>query len=85
MAKFGLDDLVAALRECAGEDETVDLDGDIRDVPFDTLGYDSLALFNTVSQVEREHAISLPDDVVSTVKTPGMLLDLINEALAQPA
>ncbi|GIG63097.1 actinorhodin polyketide synthase acyl carrier protein [Longispora fulva] len=79
MAEFQIDDLVRALRECAGVDESVDLSGDILDSSFEELGYDSLALFNTVSWIERERGRDLGDDVVTEARTPRMLLALINK------
>jgi act minimal PKS acyl carrier protein len=86
MPEFALDDLTRLLRECAGEDETVDLDGaDVLDLPFDDLGYDSLALHNTVNRIERECGVQLPDSVVADAKTPRELLDEINLRLRQNA
>ena len=46
MPQFTLEDLKRVLREAAGEDESVDLDGGIMDTEFGELGYDSLANFN---------------------------------------
>ena len=83
MAKFTLDDLVRLLIECAGEEDGVDLHGDIEDVPFDELGYDSLALFNTVGQIEREIGTPLPDDIVGEATTPRALLAEIDRTLRQ--
>ncbi|MGO4426204.1 actinorhodin polyketide synthase, partial [Streptomyces sp. MCAF7] len=34
MTQMTLAELTTLLRECAGEDETVDLDGDVLDTPF---------------------------------------------------
>ncbi|MFC5183737.1 acyl carrier protein [Actinomadura harenae] len=78
METFTLAGLTAKLRECAGETETADLDGDIHDVPFSALGYDSLALLNTVASIEREHGVGLDDDAVAKAETPRQLLDMIN-------
>ncbi|MGW4940902.1 acyl carrier protein [Actinoplanes sp. NPDC004185] len=83
MAELTLDVLVQLLRECAGEDEAVDLEGDITDAHFDDLGYDSLALFNTVSRIERDFSIKLADDTVAEAKSPRELLAKVNQALAQ--
>jgi act minimal PKS acyl carrier protein len=85
MNNFTLADLVVMLRACAGQDESVDLDGDIRDSLFGDLGYDSLALFNTVSRIERERGISLDDDAVAAAATPRDLLEMINSRLGQLA
>jgi minimal PKS acyl carrier protein len=85
MAELTIDRLVTLLRECAGEDESIDLSGDIMDTSFDDLGYDSLALFNTVNRIEREHGIQLRDETVAEAETPRLLLKEINELLADAA
>ncbi|MFD2468862.1 acyl carrier protein [Amycolatopsis silviterrae] len=85
MTRFTLEDLTVLLRECAGEDETTGLDGEILDTAFEDLGYDSLALFNTVGRIERERSVSLPEDVVVNAKTPRQLLDEINVCLGESA
>lgn len=41
MDRIGLSDLTRILRECAGEEEGVDLDGDVLDLNWMELGYDS--------------------------------------------
>ncbi|USA00149.1 acyl carrier protein [Streptomyces lydicamycinicus] len=82
MTLLTLDALLVLLRECAGEDESVDLDGDVLDTPFESLGYDSLALLNTVGRIEREYGVSLGDDAVGSAGTPHALIELTNAALA---
>ncbi|MEV6009389.1 acyl carrier protein [Streptomyces sp. NPDC051976] len=77
-----IDDLKRILREAAGQDETIDLDGDILDTSFEDLGYDSLALLETGSRIEREHGIELEDTSVTVVETPRALLAVVNEQLA---
>ncbi|MBT2511512.1 acyl carrier protein [Streptomyces sp. ISL-98] len=78
MTDFTLDDLKRVMRECAGEDESVDLDGDILDSPFEDLGYDSLALLETATRIERERGVSVPEEMLSGAKTPRLLLDAVN-------
>ncbi|MEV8594626.1 acyl carrier protein [Streptomyces sp. NPDC052012] len=73
-----LADLTRMLRESAGEEEGVDLDGDVVDTPFIELGYDSLALLQVIGQIQREYGIAIPDDAVVDAETPGALLALIN-------
>lgn len=73
-----LADLTRMLRESAGEEEGVDLDGDVIDTPFIELGYDSLALLQVIGQIQREYGIEIPDDAVVDAETPGALLALIN-------
>ncbi|MBN3931825.1 acyl carrier protein [Streptomyces fenghuangensis] len=80
-----LADLTRMLRESAGEEEGVDLDGDVRDTPFIDLGYDSLALLQVIGQIQREYGIAIPDDAVVDAETPGALLDLVNSGQASPA
>lgn len=82
MTRLTLNELVTLLHECAGVDESVDMTGDIADIGFDDLGYDSLALFNTVGRIERDYQIQLGDDVVSMAGTPAELVTLVNDALA---
>jgi act minimal PKS acyl carrier protein len=77
-----IDDLKRILREAAGQDEGIDLDGDILDTSFEDLGYDSLALLETGSRIEREHGIELEDTSVTVVETPRALLAVVNEQLA---
>lgn len=76
----GLDDLKRILREGAGTDEDVDLDGDVLDTEFATLGYDSLALLETAARIGREFGISIDDDVVTAARTPRELLTVVNAA-----
>jgi act minimal PKS acyl carrier protein len=75
-----LADLTRMLRESAGEEEGVDLDGDVIDTPFMELGYDSLALLQVIGEIQRDYGISIPDDAVVDAETPRALLDLINAA-----
>nr|AKT74260.1 TxnA3 [Streptomyces bottropensis] len=73
-----LADLTRMLRESAGEEEGVDLEGDVLDVSFDDLGYDSLAMLQVIGQVQREYGIRLPDETIADADTPRALLALIN-------
>lgn len=82
MPPLTLDDLITLLHECAGADESVNLNGDIADLGFEDLGYDSLALLNTVGRIERDYRIRLGDDVVAEMRTPAQLLKLVNDTLA---
>ncbi|MDG4765849.1 phosphopantetheine-binding protein [Solwaraspora sp. WMMD406] len=79
--EFTLDDLRRVLRSAAGADEAVDLDGDILDVDFDALNYDSLARLETCSRIEREYGVSL-DDALDIANTPRSLIKVVNDRLA---
>ncbi|MFJ9568735.1 acyl carrier protein [Streptomyces bacillaris] len=83
--EFTLDDLKRILRDGAGADEGVDLDGDILDTGFEELGYESLALLETGSRIEREFGITLDDDVLGDTQTPRALLAAVNAAIGSVA
>ncbi|WP_116041233.1 acyl carrier protein [Amycolatopsis palatopharyngis] len=75
-----IDDLRRILTECAGEDESADLHGDIHDTPFAELGYDSLALMETATRIKHEYGIEISDEDIALVETPRLLLELLAQA-----
>nr|P12885.2 RecName: Full=Granaticin polyketide synthase acyl carrier protein; Short=ACP [Streptomyces violaceoruber]CAA09655.1 acyl carrier protein [Streptomyces violaceoruber]CAA34266.1 unnamed protein product [Streptomyces violaceoruber]CAA34371.1 unnamed protein product [Streptomyces violaceoruber] len=85
MARLTLDGLRTILVACAGEDDGVDLSGDILDITFEELGYDSLALMESASRIERELGVALADGDINEELTPRVLLDLVNGAQAEAA
>ncbi|MFD8822421.1 acyl carrier protein [Streptomyces sp. NPDC059605] len=84
-AVFTLDDLKLILRTGAGTDEGVDLDGDILDTDFEALGYESLAMLETGSRIEREYDITLDEEALAETRTPRALVAFVNEHLAAVA
>ncbi|MFE7797830.1 acyl carrier protein [Nocardia sp. NPDC057440] len=76
---------ITALRqilvECAGGDEIEELNGDISTVDFDQLGYDSLALIETASRIQRDFGVMIPEEQLIDVKTPQELIDIVNDQL----
>ncbi|WP_329215641.1 acyl carrier protein [Streptomyces sp. NBC_01485] len=82
--EFTIADLKRILREGAGADEGVDLDGDITDIDFESLGYESLAMLETGGRIEREFGVTLDDDTLTDAKTPRALIESVN-ALLVPA
>ncbi|MEU9310337.1 phosphopantetheine-binding protein [Streptomyces sp. NPDC048256] len=79
--EFTVDDLKRILREGAGADEDVDLDGDILDTDFESLGYESLAMLETGSRIEREFGVTLDDDTLTDATTPRALIEAVNGVL----
>ncbi|GHH88042.1 acyl carrier protein [Streptomyces capitiformicae] len=79
--EFTADNLRRILLEGAGADEGVDLDGDILDVRFEALGYESLALLETGSRIEREYGITLDEDALAVANTPRALIATVNSQL----
>jgi len=73
-----LADLRRIMRGCAGADESADLDGDIAQVPFADLGYDSLAVLETTSRIEKEYGVRIPDEVAADLDRPAALLEYVN-------
>jgi act minimal PKS acyl carrier protein len=83
MSQLTFPELKLILVQCAGEDESVSLEGDVLDVPFTDLGYDSLAVLETAAVVDQRFGTSLRDEEVSGVETPREFLDLVNGAMSK--
>ncbi|MFI8997840.1 acyl carrier protein [Streptomyces sp. NPDC053542] len=79
-----LDDLKDFLRRAVGEDESVDLEGDITDAALTDLGFDSLAVIDTTSKIEQHYGIKLPEEDTADLTTPRDFLTLVNRQLAAP-
>ncbi|WP_189170567.1 acyl carrier protein [Pilimelia anulata] len=81
MATLTLDALRDFLLRSVGDDESIDVSGDIRDTGLADLGFDSLAVIDTVSRVERHFGIKLPESATADVTTPGDILAVVNAHL----
>ncbi|WUH94333.1 acyl carrier protein [Streptomyces sp. NBC_00433] len=53
---------------------------DFADISFDELGYESLALMETASAIEREFSVSVPDELLFEARTPRELAELVRSA-----
>jgi minimal PKS acyl carrier protein len=80
METFTQADLIGYMRRAAGEDDAIGLDGDIAEITFADLGYDSLAVMEISSLVGRELGVRLPDEVTEA-ETPKQFVELVNELL----
>ena len=80
---FTLDDLRELMRACAGVGEDIDLDSTIDEIEFEDLGYDSLAVLEVASHVQRKFSVPMPDECVDHMKTPRQAVDYINEQFAK--
>ncbi|MFJ7264738.1 acyl carrier protein [Streptomyces globosus] len=85
MNRLELSSLTRILRECAGEEEGVDLDGDVLDQYWFELGYDSLAVLQTTGYIERELGIVLDGEDFDEADTPRRYLDMVNRVLSERA
>jgi len=80
MSTFTLDDLRELLRRA---DEHADLDGDIANTQFVELGYDSLAVLEIASEIQRRFGVVVPDDAVLAMPTPAKAVEFINALFAR--
>ena len=79
MHSFTLDDLRAILRDATGDDDGLDIAGDIAGSSYRDLGYDSLALMEVSAQIARVRHVSVPDGALHGDSTPGGTVRLVNE------
>ncbi|WP_405181977.1 acyl carrier protein [Nocardia sp. NBC_01377] len=80
--QVGVTELKDILREAAGEDESVDLEGDVLDADFADLGYDSLALLEAAAVISRRYGVKLSDDELENITTPRQLLTHLQNGLS---
>lgn len=82
MSDITLSELGELLLECVGApEEGMAFEGDdALDTPFLEFGYDSLALLQVTSVINRTYGIVLNDDAVAEAETPRLLLALISTA-----
>jgi act minimal PKS acyl carrier protein len=90
MVELDVATLMGIMRECAGESPDlaraeVSADQDVEDLSFTELGYDSLALLETASRIERDYGVRLAEDRVTDATTPRELLSMVNAAVADVA
>lgn len=83
MARLTLHDLTRIMRESAGVEEGIDLSGDIADVAFADLGYDSLAVLELSARAGRELGVEVPDDAPEHMPTPRAALAYLNGLLGE--
>lgn len=77
MSVFTLDDLRGIMRSC-GVEESLDFEADISDTHIANLGYDSLALLQIASLIERQTSVSIDDDTFGGLSTPREIIDYVN-------
>ncbi|MFC8507212.1 acyl carrier protein [Streptomyces sp. NPDC057411] len=85
MTQLTTDRLMEIIRDCAGEGDPVAGDRRPEELEFTALGYDSLALLETASRLEREFQVSLGEEEFGLARTPAQLTALVNRLLAEAA
>ncbi|GAA2411520.1 acyl carrier protein [Actinomadura vinacea] len=83
MTQRNLDDLRTLMRACVGEDDGIDLDGDIQDATFTDLEYDSLAVLELAARIETVWGVRIPDEDAAELETPGAFVDYVNRNAAR--
>jgi act minimal PKS acyl carrier protein len=76
-----IEELMRILYAAAGTHDGTPGDGDMLDVEFADLGYDSLALLEAGNRIEREYAVKLQDDAITSARTPRALLAIVNRSV----
>ncbi|WP_019869947.1 acyl carrier protein [Salinispora oceanensis] len=85
MSELTMDSLKAIMLRCSGVEEGVDLGGDIAGQEFRDLGYDSLAVLEMTSQIQREYQLEIPDEAIEELNSPGDVLRYVNDRLTPAA
>lgn len=83
MSRFTVEELLVIMQESAGVDEDIDLSGDVADTTFADLGYDSLAVLELTSHVQRRYGITIPDGASAEMPTPRAIVDLVNRRFSE--
>lgn len=83
MSRLSLDELKEIMSACSGADEAADITQEVADTEFPELGYDSLAVLEVVSQIQRRYGIVISDEDVESISTPATLLHYVNTSLAE--
>ncbi|MBE1530517.1 acyl carrier protein [Actinomadura algeriensis] len=83
MTQRNLDDLRTLMRACVGEGDGIDLDGDILDLAFSDMQYDSLAVLELAARIETTWGVPIPEEEAATLGTPGAFLDYVNRHAAR--
>ncbi|MEU8977582.1 acyl carrier protein [Streptomyces sp. NPDC048309] len=78
MYQITISDLQTIMRQCAGEAEDALSLEQAPDRTFEELGYDSLALLETHSRIERDFGVELCEDEVGGINTARELVDFVN-------
>ncbi|MFC4031642.1 phosphopantetheine-binding protein [Streptomyces polygonati] len=82
MAAFTFTDFKAIVTACGvDEAETAALGDSALDSKFDDLGYDSLLVYEIVMRVQDDYPVTVPDEELNELNTPGELITYVNSQL----
>lgn len=83
MSTFTVADLRDIMSASVGVEDDVHFDGEHLQTDFADLGFDSLALLELASQVQRRYGVPIPDEAVQEMSTPAAAVAYVNARLAQ--
>ncbi len=83
MPTFTETDIREIMAGVADEDVEVDLNGDILDVEFDELGFDSLAKLDIITSIQQDRHIAIPDDAIDGMRTPRDIIAYVSGRLRE--
>nr|ADG86317.1 acyl carrier protein [Streptomyces sp. SANK 61196] len=75
------DDLKAIMSRSTGELDGQELTEADLGTTFTEIGYDSLAVLEIASQIQREYGLQIPDEAIETMNTPKDVIDYVNTSL----
>jgi acyl carrier protein len=85
MSMFTLAELKVVVHEASGVTDGVSLDESTLDETMRELGYDSLAVLEIASKLQRDFGIDMPDEAIEGMQTPRAILDYVNSQLTVKA
>ncbi|MFC9427868.1 acyl carrier protein [Streptomyces sp. NPDC056987] len=82
MSSITFDDLKTIMSRCIGELDGQEItEGDLG-TSFSDLGYDSLAVLEIASQLQRAYGLKIPDEAIESMQSPQAVIDYVNTSLA---
>ncbi len=81
MRLFSSDDLSGIMRQCAGLDHALSLDGAVLEISYEEMGFDSLALLEVQAEIERQLGVRFAEDAMELSSTPAITISYVNDLL----
>jgi act minimal PKS acyl carrier protein len=81
VTSFTLADLQAILDKCLPDEEASRLDEGNLGVDLGELGYDSLVIAEFAVRLREDFGVSIPDDELDELKTPGSLVAYVSQRI----
>jgi act minimal PKS acyl carrier protein len=82
VSEFTIENLKVIVREASGVADGVALDADTIDTPLRDIGYDSLAVLEIASRIQRDFHLVVSDEAIEGMKTGRDIIGFVNSQLA---